>query len=52
MERRLKLYVFFREAGFYPIECLNDDEAKAQAEGNPGTIKVEDGKGRVVWRRQ
>ena len=48
-ERRLKLYVFFRERGFYPLELLDDDDAKLNAERNPGTLKVEDHKGRVVW---
>lgn len=44
-----RIYVFFREDAFYPIEMKNDAEAIANAEINKGTIKVEDINGRVVW---
>lgn len=47
-----QLYVFFREGHFYPIELLDDEDAKHNAELNPGTLRVEDHKGRVVWRQQ
>lgn len=42
-------YVFFRKEGFYPIELLNDEDAKRNAELNPGTLRVEDINGRVIW---
>jgi hypothetical protein len=34
------LYVFFRESGFYPLELRDDNDARANAESNPGTIRV------------
>lgn len=45
----MEVYVFFREGGFYPFECRDDEAAREQAEGNPGTMKVETATGRVVW---
>jgi hypothetical protein len=47
-ERRV--YVFFREGMFYPIELRDDADARANAELNPGTLKVEDISGRTVWK--
>lgn len=45
-----KLYVFFRKEGFYPLELPNDDAAIADhVAANPGTIRVEDICGNVVW---
>lgn len=45
----MTLYVFFREGMFYPIELADDDDARVNAECNPGTLRVEDAFGRVVW---
>lgn len=45
-----RIYVFFRDEGFYPIELRDDDDARDNAECNPGTIRVEDHSGRIVWR--
>lgn len=43
-------YIFFRKDGFYPVDGIkNDEEAKRQAEINPGTIRVERLNGKVVW---
>jgi hypothetical protein len=50
-ERRTP-YVFFRKGMFYPIEMKDDADAKVNAECNPGTIRVEDINGRVVWSLQ
>ena len=50
-ERRTR-YVFFRDGMFYPIEMKDDADACANAECNPGTTRVEDANGRVVWRPQ
>jgi hypothetical protein len=36
-----QLYIFFREGGWYPLELSDDKEARANAESNPGTLKVE-----------
>jgi hypothetical protein len=46
----MQVYVFFRSEGWYPIECKDDEDAKNQAETNPGTVKVEDVAGRDVWK--
>ena len=45
-----KVYIFFRKGGWYPLELWNDKDAVANALNNPGTIKVETVKGRVVWK--
>lgn len=50
-ERRTP-YVFFRKDMWYPIEMKDDADACANAECNPGTMRVEDISGRVVWRAQ
>jgi hypothetical protein len=34
------IYTFHRKEGFYPIELSSDEEAMANVESNPGTIKV------------
>ena len=52
--------VFFRETGFYQIEFLPPAEfgrtmaqqAADHAELNPGTIKIQDMAGTVLWRPQ
>ncbi len=45
-----KVYLFFREGMFYPIELRDDEQAVSNAECNPGTVRVEDGiTGHVVW---
>jgi len=49
MGKKPRMYIFFRLGGWYPIELRDDDDAKANAEWNPGTLRVEDIKGRVVW---
>lgn len=45
----MRIYVFFRDIGFYPLELLDDKQAVDNAECNPGTLRVEDIDGRVVW---
>ena len=59
---RLTTLVFFRKDGFYPLDIppmprdLPDKSieeiAQDNAEINPGTIRVEDIQGRVLWRAQ
>lgn len=48
----MNVYLFFREGGFYPLELTNDEAAKANAEANPGTIRVENAvtKALVWWK--
>lgn len=49
----MKHYIFFREQGWYPIECKDDADAIAHAKFNPGTqavSKIEKGHGmRCIW---
>lgn len=45
----MRPYLFFREVGFYMIELRDDADAVANAECNPGTLRVEDAEGNVVW---
>lgn len=42
-------YVFYRPEGFYPLELGSELEAVANAFHNPGTLKVADVGGRVVY---
>lgn len=53
--------IFFREkGGWYPIEFMPPDEcgwsmeqqAAEHAELNPGTLRIEDVYGTVLWRLQ
>ena len=37
------------EEVFYPLELRDDDDAKAEAECAPETIRVEDVQGNVIW---
>lgn len=49
----MNTYIFFREDGWYPMEFKDDAEAIANAECNPGTIRVEDAvKEYVVWKKK
>jgi len=43
------LYIFVRKDMFYPIMLYDDADARANAECNPGTVRVEDHTGRIVW---
>lgn len=45
----MEVYIFIREGGFYPLALKDDVDARRNAECNPGTIRVEDTVGRVVW---
>lgn len=48
----MKPYIFFREGMFYPVELRDDDDARANAECNPGTLKVENLlTNEIVWPR-
>lgn len=52
MHERKTPYIFFRDGSFYPINMKDDDDARRNAECNPGTLRVEDINGRVVWSLQ
>lgn len=48
--------IFFRKEGFYPLTVLPDRPLAQQgadhAALNPGTLRVEDAEGNVLWRLQ
>ncbi len=51
--RKMKTILFFREGGFYPTEYPEHySNWAAEAQRNPGTIRIEDMKGNVLWRLQ
>lgn len=46
------IYIFFRENdAWYPVELSDDDEARRNAECNPGTVRVENLNEEKVWER-
>ncbi len=45
----IQTYVFYRDEMFSLIELMNDSDAVANAECNPGTRRVEDMRGNQVW---
>lgn len=45
----LRTYMFRRAGWWYLMELKDDTEARANAECNVGTVKVEDIYGRQVW---
>jgi hypothetical protein len=56
MSEGMPILIFFRAEGFYPVEALPDRDLKTQAadhaELNPGTLRVEDIEGNVLWQMQ
>lgn len=46
--------IFFREEGFYPVIFMGHkpprEEAAEQASLNPGTLRVEDLDGNILWQ--
>ena len=53
MKKKRPTLVFFRNEGFYPIDGVFAvglaKQARDNAELNPGTVRVEDGDGNVLW---
>ena len=51
-----RIMIFFRAEGFYPIAAVKGIDlaarARDHAELNPGTLRIEDGEGNVLWRLQ
>lgn len=41
--------IFFRESGFYVIDLPADDDLNEHARLNPGTLRIEDAVGNVLW---
>jgi len=48
-KKKLKVYIFYRANGFYPIELKDDKDAIENAECNAGTLKVTDMNGKIIW---
>lgn len=47
----MQIYIFFRDGAFYAVELHSDEQARKNAECNPGTTKVENALTReVVWQ--
>lgn len=44
--------IFFREGFFYPLMVYEDEDLSVHAELNPGTLRIEDLDGNVLWRPQ
>lgn len=42
------MFIFFREQGWYPVE-IPADQLQRNIDLNPGTIRVEDMQGNVLW---
>lgn len=56
MTQIAEIMLFIRKEGFYPIEALPNVDLKKQAEDsalrNPGTLRVEDMRGNILWSLQ
>lgn len=56
----MQTVIFFRDDMFYPIELMEpadcgkslEQQAADNAELNPGTTRVEDVEGNILWRVQ
>lgn len=49
--KKRNIYIFIRADGFYQLELENDAVAKANAENNPGTLRVKTPDGKIVWEQ-
>lgn len=47
--RGVNLYIFFRKEGWYPVEAKDDADVLRHVPLNPGTLRVENVEGRVIW---
>lgn len=44
--------IFFREGGWYSLDLPEDTDWAKHAELNPGTLKIENLDGDILWRLQ
>jgi hypothetical protein len=51
-EPKRRTVIFFRREGWYPVEVSEDEDLGKHVELNPGTLRIEDIEGRVLWRPQ
>lgn len=47
-EEKLRTYIFVRDRHFYPVQ-IPPSQLQANIDLNPGTIRVEDTGGNIVW---
>ncbi len=47
---KMRTVVFFRKEGWYTIETPVNDDLDHHAKINPGTLKIEDTKGNILWQ--
>lgn len=47
--RATRTVVFIREGMFYPLTLPVTDDLAKHAELNPGTLRIEDPEGNVLW---
>jgi hypothetical protein len=44
------IYIFFRKKDvWYPVDLRSDADVPENVRLNPGTLRVEDANGRIVW---
>lgn len=48
----MKSYIFFRKEGWYPINCIDDSDVIEHVKLNPGTTRVEDIDGNVIFQEE
>lgn len=51
-DREKQVVIFFREEGWYPLELPRNADLSKHAECNPGTLRIENVNGKVLWRPQ
>ena len=47
-----QIVIFHRAEGWYPLELPVTDDLVSHAENNPGTIKISDIDGNILWSLQ
>jgi hypothetical protein len=47
-----RMVIFFRDNGWYPLELPVSDDLASHAQTNPGTLRIEDADGNILWRPQ
>lgn len=45
-----RIVIFIRKEGFYVLDLPARDDLAKHAECNPGTLRIEDHRGNVLWR--
>lgn len=45
-----RVVIFIRDGFFYPLTLPESADLAAHARANPGTLRIEDAAGNVLWR--